>query len=238
MILKRISTVLGLNSDINLFSAYCAASLFIYLELLDQLVVIITEAISNSEYKRFPASNLMVGYTGQSLLVIIVAIIQLSFSVLIIRNLGYVISRSTWKLSLTCICISLASICFRTFSSWFIQDTESVYYIATYNVTSVCVIVGASLWIPFAFCKSDKYIPPSREEGDPRSRITTTNGPRPVYRPNNQESADDELPSYYEMMPPPSYKKALKSLPPTNQSAIIVPIEQTQDESSSTLHRS
>lgn len=40
-----------------------------------------------------------------------------------------------------------------------------------------------------------------------RSRIVTTNGSgrAPLYRPNNEER-DDELPSYYEMIPPPAYK--------------------------------
>lgn len=110
----------------------------------------ITFIVSNAQYKKFPASSLMVGYTGQvswtallsnlkwamikqsyktkkSLLVIIVAIIQISVTTLVSRNLGYVLSNSTWKVSGACIIFSLASVCFRTLTSWFIQDPKSFY---------------------------------------------------------------------------------------------------------------
>lgn len=85
--------------------------------------------------------------------------------------------------------------------------------IVTYNITSICILIGCGLWVPFIFCKSDKYYTPpssdtSRADSNYRSRIVTTTGsPRvSTYRPNNTES-DEELPSYYEMIPPPAYKK-------------------------------
>ncbi|KAL9537889.1 hypothetical protein MBANPS3_011373 [Mucor bainieri] len=177
-----------------------------------QIIVITTEAISNARYKKFPATATMVGYTGQSLLVIIVAIIQISVTALVARNLRYVLSKSPWKVSGACIIFSVASISFRTLTSWFIQNPSSTYYIVTYNITSIGILVGLVLWVPFVFCKSDKYYtPPSSTASgtnvNARSRLTTTNGSgrAPLYRPNNEE-ADDELPSYYEMIPPPAYK--------------------------------
>ncbi|OBZ90179.1 hypothetical protein A0J61_01767 [Choanephora cucurbitarum] len=231
---------LGFDPDIKLLSAYYLAGLFIYSELIVQLVVVITESISNSEYKRFPPNRSLVGYTGQSLLVIIVSIVQISVCVLVIRNLGYVISKSLWKITLGCIGISVGSICFRIFSSWFLQSQDDPYYIVTYNITSICLIVGAALWIPFAFCRSQLYIPPSSED-DPRSNIRSTNGPRPVYRPNNEETEDDELPSYYEMAPPPSYKKAIRTSQNSSQPTVVVHTsgiseEPTQPGSTSATH--
>ncbi|CAO0799311.1 unnamed protein product [Mucor circinelloides] len=168
--------------------------------------------VSNAQYKKFPATATMIGYTGQSLLVIIVAIIQISITALVTRNLRYVLYNNTWKVSGACIVFSLASICFRTLTSWFIQEPGSAYYVVTYNITSICILVGMALWMPFVFCKSYKYYTPpssatSRTNVNYRSRIVTTNGPprAPLYRPNNEER-DDELPSYYEMIPPPAYK--------------------------------
>lgn len=89
--------------------------------------------------------------------------------------------------------------------------------IVTYNITSICILIGCGLWVPFIFCKTDKYYTPpssdtSRVNSNYRSRIVTTNGPPPVstYRPNNTEG-DEELPSYYEMIPPPAYKNKHKN---------------------------
>ncbi|KAL0145102.1 hypothetical protein V8B55DRAFT_1458592 [Mucor lusitanicus] len=196
----------------SVFNALYTARLILVLELIVQTIVITTEAISNARYKKFPATATMVGYTGQSLLVIIVAIIQISVTALVARNLRYVLYNSPWKVSGACIIFSVASISFRTLTSWFIQDPGSAYYIVTYNITSISILVGLALWMPFVFCKSDKYYtPPSSTTSganvNARSRIVTTNGSgrAPLYRPNNEER-DDELPSYYEMIPPPAYK--------------------------------
>ncbi|GAN02986.1 hypothetical protein MAM1_0032d02436 [Mucor ambiguus] len=196
----------------SVFNALYTARLILALELIVQIIVITTEAISNARYKNYPATTTMIGYTGQSLLVIIVAIIQISVTVLVARNLRYVLYNSPWKVSGACIIFSVASISFRTLTSWFIQSPSSAYYIVTYNITSISILVGLALWMPFVFCKSVKYYtPPSSTTSDTnmnaRSRIVTTNGSgrAPLYRPNNEER-DDELPSYYEMISPPAYK--------------------------------
>ncbi|KAK4520571.1 uncharacterized protein ATC70_006448 [Mucor velutinosus] len=196
----------------SVFNALHTARLILVLELIVQAIVITTEAISNARYKKYPATATMVGYTGQSLLVIIVAIIQISVAALVARNLRYILYNSPWKVSGACITFSVASIAFRTLTSWFIQDPSSAYYTVTYNITSISILVGLALWIPFIFCKSDQYYtPPSSTASgtnmNVRSRIVTTHGSgrAPLYRPNNGEH-DDELPSYYEMIPPPAYK--------------------------------
>ncbi|CAO3612988.1 unnamed protein product [Mucor fragilis] len=199
-------------NTMSVFNALYIARLILVLELIVQVIVITTEAISNARYKKYPATATMVGYTGQSLLVIIVAIIQISVTTLVARNLRYVLYNSPWKVSGACIIFSVASIAFRTLTSWFIQNPNSDYYVVTYNITSIGILVGLVLWMPFVFCKSYKYYtPPSSTASgtnmNARSRIVTTNGSgrAPLYRPNNEER-DDELPSYYEMIPPPAYK--------------------------------
>ncbi|KAI8647911.1 hypothetical protein BD408DRAFT_407968 [Parasitella parasitica] len=219
----------------SVFNALFTARLILILEVIIQTIVIVTEAISNARYKKYPASTSMVEYTGQSLLVIIVAIIQISVAALIARNLRYVLFNNTWKVSGACIIFSLASICFRALTSWFIQDPNSFYYIVTYNITSIGILVGCGLWLPFIFCKSEKYYsPPSSNSAasqsastNYQSRIVTTNGtPRlSTYRPNNNER-DEELPSYYEMIPPPAYKKKLSN----NANAIVVDDDHLQAE--------
>lgn len=78
--------------------------------------------------------------------------------------------------------------------------------LSTYNVTTIAIIVGATFWTPLIFCREE--FPVVDEE-----RITSTGGPPivPTYRANNDE-LDDELPSYYEMGPPPAYKNKSESI--------------------------
>lgn len=164
-------------------------------------------------YRKFPQTDKTIGYTGQSLLVIVGAILQICLICLIFQSVGYALSRRPWKLTLSGIGVSTASICFRSYDSRFILHRDSIYYIETYNVTSICLVIGLAIWIPFGFCKSDKYAVSSSDNSitsnDHRSRITTTGGHRYViYRPSNDEpnTDRDELPSYYEMISPPAYK--------------------------------
>ncbi|CEP10221.1 hypothetical protein [Parasitella parasitica] len=187
----------------------------------------------------------MVGYTGQSLLVIIVAILQISAAALVARNLRYVLFKNTWKVPSACIIFSLASICFRALTSWFIQDPNSFYYIVTYNITSISILIGCGLWLPFIFCKSEKYYSPSSSSNDaPQSSVN--NRPRPVstngalrlstYRPNN-DGRDEELPSYYEMISPPAYKKKTGNITDTvTVNDNHPPAESTENNSGSSSH--
>lgn len=66
------------------------------------------------------------------------------------------------------------------------------------------------------FCKSDKYQPPPPPDAE-RHRIRSTGGNRVLFthRPHQDEDNQsienglrEELPSYYEMMPPPTYKNS------------------------------
>lgn len=170
-------------------------------------------------------------------------------------------SRRTWKLSVSGIGVSAASICFRSFSSWFIQDPSSAYCkkknkqnpptkclhlinlyvdIGTYNITSICIVLGAIIWIPFGFCRSHKYVggddSNSTTNDNHRSRIISTGGPV-TYRPNNEESNidGDELPSYYEMISPPPYKSK-RSTPSHRDSALLAENETSPSTRSDIVH--
>lgn len=58
---------------------------------------------------------------------IIVAILLIILTVLVFRNVGRVIFSTSWKIALSCIGFSLASIAFRSFSSGFIVNEDSPY---------------------------------------------------------------------------------------------------------------
>ncbi|CAO3650179.1 unnamed protein product [Mucor hiemalis] len=179
-------------------------------------------------FRRFPPSSVMMGYTGQSLLVIIVSILIIIISILVLRNLGRVLVHTAWKISVSCIGFSLASIAFRTFSAWFVVSPSDEYYISTYNVTSYFIVVGAIIWIPFIFCKTNKYMPDTSTADAERFRIRSTGGERRLFthRPHQDEDnqsittggAGEILPSYYEMLPPPLYKNLTPSINNNNSS--------------------
>jgi hypothetical protein len=112
-------------------------------------------------YKTFPPSTVMMGYSGQvkklilliyqllliclffiqSLLVIIVAILLILMSLLVLKNLGRILVQTSWKISVSCIGFSLASIAFRTFSSNFIVSSSSSYckLLLYTNNEAICV---------------------------------------------------------------------------------------------------
>jgi hypothetical protein len=96
--------------------------------------------------------------------------------------------------------------------------------IGTYNITSYFIVIGAVFWIPFIFCKSDKWQPPPSPDAE-RHRIRSTGGNRGLvtHRPHPDEDnrsivseEREELPSYYEMMPPPTYKNLIPQNPNEN----------------------
>ncbi|KAI7890005.1 uncharacterized protein EV154DRAFT_482573 [Mucor mucedo] len=192
------------------------SKIILCLELFAQSVVLATEAVSNAQYKKFPPSGIMIGYTGQSLLVIIVAILLILLTVLVFRNVGRVIFATSWKIALSCVGFSMASVAFRSFSSGFIVSEQSAYYISSYNITSYFIVIGAAVWIPFGFCRSEEYLPDPPMDAE-RHQIRSTHGQQRMFthRPHqdednnsilNNQGTREELPSYFEMMRPPSYK--------------------------------
>lgn len=88
--------------------------------------------------------------------------------------------------------------------------------------------MGAIIWVPFIFCKTSKYMPETQRPDAERYRIRSTEGERRLftYRPHQDEDnqsivtsgAGEALPSYYEMIPPPSYKNIAPSINNSNSS--------------------
>lgn len=104
------------------------------------------------------------------------------------------------------------------------QNIISPIDITSYNITSYFIVIGTALWIPFGFCRSDEYLPEPIMDAE-RHRISTTNGRQrmSIYRPHQDEDnhsttdgTREQLPSYFEMMRPPSYKNPMPESPNTN----------------------